>query len=79
MDLNEIPQDQTDKFPAGVSEHEFHTEKEVLAFLSGLNLADAIDVEHGEPFVRQTPLYQMHVVRVRVGNFEEDEDEIVEE
>lgn len=66
MDINEIPQEQTVGFPAGVSEHEYATREETIAFAEGVNLPDDTDVETGTPFQRGTAW----VVRVRVGNFE---------
>lgn len=65
MDPNDIPQDQTDHFPEGFSEHIYKTEKEMRAFLDGVYLADDIDVEAGEWFRRG----RKYVVRVKVGNF----------
>lgn len=76
MGINEIPQDKTDKFPAGVSEHTYATEAECKAFVEGVNLAQDIDVETGTPFQRKTSFQNKTtrrrsewVVRVKVGNF----------
>lgn len=68
MDLNDIPQDQTKNFPTGVSEIKYYTEKEMEAFLYGLNYADDIDVSTSETFYRDGFI----VVRVQVGHFSDE-------
>lgn len=70
MNLNDIPKKQTKKFPIGVTEQVFDTMAEMRAFIAGLCYADDTDVENGDPFERNGKV----VVRVRVGNFDEDED-----
>lgn len=69
MNLNDIPHEQTDGFPTGVSEFSTDTDNEMRAFLAGLNYANDIDVEHGEYFERDFNF----VVRIKVGDFGEDE------
>ena len=65
MDLDDIPTTQKDKFPTGVSEMEYDTEEEILAFLNGLTYAGDGDVEGGKPFRREGKW----VVRVRIGDW----------
>jgi hypothetical protein len=65
IDLDDIPEDQTEGFPPGVSEKSFDTVNEGKAFLEGLRYAQDLDVSHGVPFVRN----DRYVVRVRVGDF----------
>lgn len=69
MDLDKIPQHKKVNFPAGVSEHEYETRKEIDAFLEGVNLAQDTDVETGEIFQRDGN----YVVRVRVGEWPEED------
>lgn len=69
MFLNDIPKDHTQNFPTGVSERNFDTEAEIHAFLEGLTYADDGDVGHGEVFKRDGKF----VVRVRVGEWDEDD------
>lgn len=71
MDLDAIPQEKTDKFPTGVSEVQYDTQDEMMAFMDGLNYADDIDVSHGEYFERNGKF----VMRVRVGEWDDDEEE----
>jgi hypothetical protein len=70
MHVNDVPHEERKKFPTGVSEHEYDTEAEMTAFLDGVNLADDIDVESGEPFQRDGKF----VVRVRVGEWDDDDE-----
>lgn len=63
--LEEIPVNQTDDFPEGVSEVEFNTEAEMDAFKEGLHYADDIDVESSIRFPRNGKW----VCRVKVGNW----------
>jgi hypothetical protein len=69
MDLNNIPKNKVSGFPTGVSEHVYDTEGEMKAFIDGVNLADDIDVDSGEPFERDGKF----VVRVKVGEWDEDD------
>lgn len=87
MNLNNIPQNKTSGFPTGVSEHVYNTEAECRAFVDGVQLAQDIDVETGTPFSRltrppvgsrgvdaTTPVQQW-VVRVKVGEWDDEDDE----
>lgn len=71
VDLDAIPQSQTDGFPLGITEVTYPTEEEVDAFLNGLTYAGDDDVEASKTFTRDGAF----VVRVRVGDFYEDGDE----
>lgn len=87
MNLNNIPQNKTSGFPTGVSEHVYDTEAECKAFVDGVQLAQDIDVEAGTPFQRMkrppvgsrgvaatTPVEQW-VVRVKVGEWDDEDDD----
>jgi hypothetical protein len=69
MDLDDIPKSKTKDFTAGVSEHVYDTEAELDAFIEGVNLPQDLDVEVGTPFERK----KKFVVRVKVGNFGDDD------
>jgi hypothetical protein len=69
-DLNDIPEDKRDDFPAGVSEEEYATEAEMTAFLNGLGYADDVDVTHGDVFMRENGKF---VVRICVGEWGDDD------
>lgn len=71
MDLNDIPKNKTKGFPMGVSEHIWATAAEMTAFITGVDLAEDIDVECGEPFERKGK----QVVRVKIGDWGDDDDE----
>lgn len=71
MDLSDIPQGRTACLPPGVTEVKFPTIAEMNAFLLGLHYAGGADVESGPPFVRDGG----HVVRVRVGDFGDGDNE----
>ena len=68
MELNEIPKNWKHHLPVGVSEHTYTTRAEIDAFLEGVNLAEDIDVETGDPFERKG----RWVVRVRVGEWDDE-------
>ena len=64
-DLDRIPQDRKVNLPNGVSEVEYETEKELNAFLEGINYSQDLDVQTGTPFERDGNW----VVRVMVGDW----------
>lgn len=79
MELNDIPKDKRAGFPSGVSEHVFKTKGEVAAFIEGVNLPDDMDVTVGTPFKRKEKKKKfVHVVRVKVGDWDDEEDELDE-
>ena len=67
MSPNDIPEEQTDHFPSGVSEHVYPTARLIEAFVAGVNVADALDVQVGQIFTRNGEF----VVRVQVGDWEQ--------
>ena len=58
----DIPEDQIDNFPEGISEYSCQTFAEMRAFLTGLKYVQAHDVCYGEVFQRNGQF----VVRIKV-------------